>query len=372
MKLRFWTRLFPAVLLLVLSLNGCSKKNDDTIKVGLAGVQTGQDGQLGMSAINGSQAAIDEWNEKGGLLGKKIVPVVRDDEGKPDKAVTVAQELVSSGVFAIVGHFNSGCTIPASTVYHDHNLVNITPGSTNPAVTDRGFKMMFRICGRDDQQGKVAAEFIRQKLNFTKLAILNDKTAYGEGIAQEVKKTFLSLGGKVVNFTGIGKNELDFRANLTLIANSGAEALYWGGTYSQAGPMVVQMRQMGIKIPFVSGDGTFEQNFIDTAGASASDVYLTFGPDYKTLASAQPFLEKYRKKYRQEGTYTIYGYDAVNVLFTAVEAAGTTDPATVAAVLHSKTFDTSLGQVEFDEKGDLKKANYVIWTVKNASFVVLP
>jgi len=367
----FLKRLAPFLLIPVL-LAGCTKNSDDSIKIGLAGVQTGPDGALGVSAVNGSQIAIEEWNEKGGVLGKKIVAVSRDDEGKPDKAVTVAQELVSDGVFAVAGHFNSGCTIPASAIYNDHKVLCITPGSTNPAVTDRGFKSMFRICGRDDQQGKVAAEFLRQKLNLTKIAVLNDKTAYGEGIAQEVKKTFEALGGTVSSYTGIGKNELDFRSNLTQIASAGAQAIYWGGTYSQAGPMLVQMRQMGIKIPFVSGDGSYEQNFIDTAGSSATDTYLTFGPDYKNLASAQSFLEKYKKKYGAVGTYSIYGYDAINVLLTAVQAAGSTDPDKVAAALRSKTFDTALGTVEFDDKGDLKKANYVIWTIKNGAFVVLP
>jgi branched-chain amino acid transport system substrate-binding protein len=363
-----------ALLLSVLTLiflNGC-QKSEDTIKIGLAGVQTGSDGQIGATMIYGSQIAVDEWNAKGGLLGKKIETIARDDEGKPNQAVAVAQELSSQGVAVVIGHFNSGCTIPSSAIYQQNHILQITPGSTNPNVTERGINTLFRIVGRDDQQGIVAATFAREKLTIQKIAVLHNKTAYGQGLAEEVKNTFVKLGGEVVVFDGVGETELDFRANISAIKNSGAQALFWGGMYGQAAPLLVQLRQAGLPLPFLSGDGTIVQEFINTAGQYASEVYLTFGPDFKSMPAAQNFLTKYRAKYGAEGPYSVYGYDAANVVFEAITTAGSTDADKVAAVLRNKTFTTCLGPVEFDAKGDLKKTNYIIWTVKDRAFVTLP
>ncbi|PAW79298.1 MAG: hypothetical protein B9S32_04950 [Verrucomicrobia bacterium Tous-C9LFEB] len=353
-------------------LTGCSKSSDDHLKIGIAGVRTGTDGSIGGAMINGSIIAVDEWNAKGGVLGKKVELVIRDDEGKPDKAVSVARELVSNGVAAVIGHFNSGCTIPSSPIYNEAKILQITPGSTNPKVTEQGFPALFRIIGRDDQQGTIAAKFMREKLGLTKIAVLHDKTAYGEGFANEVKKTFLANGGQVVVFDGIPRTELDFRANIAVIKSSGAQALLWGGMYSQSGPLYLQLRLAGLDIPFVSGNGTIDPNFLDTVGASASNIYITFGPDYENLPAAQPFIKKYRSLYGKEGAYSVYGYDAANVLLEAIQTAGSADAAKVAAVLREKTFNTVLGPVSFDAKGDLKQSNDILWTVKDSKFVPAP
>jgi branched-chain amino acid transport system substrate-binding protein len=355
----------------VVALAACQKK-EDAINIGMAGAQTGSDAQIGLSMLNGSQIAIDEWNAKGGVLGKKINPIVFDDEGKPDKAVTIAQTLVDDGVVAVIGHFNSGCTIPASRVYNDAKIVEISPGSTNPQYTDQGFPYAFRICGRDDQQGPTAATFLRDQLKLDKIAILDDKTSYGEGLADEVKKSFEAQGGQVTMFQGFGKDERDFRANIDVIKGSGAQALFWGGMYGQGGPLFVQMRQAGLTIPFVSDDGAYDQTFVDTVGNDAKDVYITFGKDYNSMPGAQAFLKSYQDKYHQPiGSYSVYGYDAANVLLTAMAKAGSTDADKVAAVMKGQPFDTILGQVEFNEKGDVKKSGYVIWTIKDGKFAVL-
>jgi branched-chain amino acid transport system substrate-binding protein len=362
--------LLPTVLLAASLLAVC-QKSESTLKIGLAGVQTGPDGQIGSTMIYGSQVAIDEWNEKGGLLGKKIEAVVRDDEGKPNQAVAVAHEIVSQGAVGVLGHFNSGCSIPASEIYSQGGLVQITPGSTNPKVTERGIGTLFRIVGRDDQQGGVAATFAHEKLKVQKLAVLHNKTAYGQGLAEEVKKTFEGLGGQVVYYSGISEEEMDFRANISALQSAGAEAVFWGGMYGQAAPMLIQIRDAGLELPFLSGDGTIVKEFLDTVGPKATGIYLTFGPDFKKLPSAQAFLEKYRAKYGEEGPYSVYGYDAANVLFASIQEAGTTEAAAVAKVIHSRSFDTCLGKVEFNEKGDLKETNYVIWTVKDGAYSVL-
>jgi branched-chain amino acid transport system substrate-binding protein len=360
------------VLVVGAALAGC-QKGQDTIKVGLAAVQSGSDAQIGATMLDGSQIAIDEWNAKGGVLGKQIETISLDDEGNAQKANTVAHNLVDDGVVAVLGHLNSNCTIPASIVYNEGKILQITPGSTNPKYTEQGFPYAFRICGRDDQQGPVAAKYMHDVLHLNKIAILHNKTAYGEGLATEVKKTFESLGGQVTMFQGIGTDENDFSANISVIQGSGAEGFFWGGMYGQGGPLCVKMRQAGVNIPFVSGDGCFDQSLIDTIGANASNVYLSFGKDYHKIPAAQPFLKSYSDKYHSpEGAYSVYGYDAANVLLTAIKQAGTTDPDKVAAVMKSQTFDTILGQVEFDAKGDVKGSGYIIWTIKDGKFEALP
>ncbi len=368
------------MILTGVALVGCQKASDQaaapaptTIKIGLAGAQTGSDGQIGLSMLNGSQIAIDEWNAKGGVLGKKIETVVLDDEASAQKAVTVAQSLIDSGVVAVIGHFNSSCSIAASQHYNDAKIIEISPGSTNPTYTDQGFPYTFRVCGRDDQQGATIATFLHDQLKLNKIAILDDKTTYGEGLANVVKKSFEEKGGTVVMFQGIGKDDRDFRANIAVVKGSGAEAFVWGGMYGQGGPLCVQLRQAGLNIPFVSDDGCQDQAFIDTVGGNAENVYVSFGKDFSTLPAAQPFIKKYKDTYQRDvGSYSAYGYDAANVLLTAIDKAQSTDADKVAAVLKSQPFDTILGKIEFDSKGDLKEAGYVIWTVKDGKLQVLP
>jgi branched-chain amino acid transport system substrate-binding protein len=356
-----------------LVLDGCGGGKSDTIKIGLAAVQSGSDAAIGATMLNGAQVAIDEWNAKGGVLGKKIETISLDDEAKPDKAVNVAQTLVDDGVVAVIGHLNSNCTIPASRVYNDSKVIQITPGSTNPQYTEQGFPYAFRICGRDDQQGPMVGAFLHDQLKINKLAILHNKTSYGEGLATEVKKTFESKGGTVTMFQGIGQEENDFSANISVVKDTGAEAFFWGGMYGQGGPLVVRLRQEGLNIPFSTGDGCFDPSFINTVGAGAANVYLSFGKDYHSIPAAQSFLQKYKDKYHQpEGAYSVYGYDAANVLLTAISQAGTTDPDKVSAIMKGQPFDTILGKIEFDAKGDVKQSGFVIWTIKDGQFAVLP
>jgi branched-chain amino acid transport system substrate-binding protein len=188
------------------ALMGCQKK-EDTLKIGLAGVLTGPDGEIGTAAQRGSELAIEEWNAKGGLLGKKIEIVSRDDEGKANQAVAVAQELVAAGVQAVIGHWNSGCTLPASEIYQKANILQVTAASTNPQVTERGIPTLFRMCGRDDQQGVVMANFAFDTLKVTQVAVLHNKTAYGQGIAERGHDT-----GRFADWPRLGRySSLDMR-----------------------------------------------------------------------------------------------------------------------------------------------------------------
>lgn len=352
------------------ALVGCQKK-EETIKIGLAGVQTGPDGEIGTAPVRGSQLAIDEWNAKGGLLGKKLEAISRDDEGKANQAVAVAQELVAAGVKAVVGHFNSGCSLPASEVYNQAGIVQITPASTNPQVTERGFKQTFRVCGRDDQQGDVSAKFAFDSLKITKAAVIHNKTAYGQGIAEVFKKTFEAKTGKIELFDGLASEEMDFRATISAIQKSGAQAVFWGGMYNQAGPFYNQLRQAGFKGAFLGGDGIYDNELIKTVGAKADSVFITFGPDFNKSEAAKPFLAAYKQKFNQDaGGYAIYGYDAANILLEAMQKAGTTDADKVAEALRSQDWKGLMGDISFDAKGDLKKANFVIWTIRSGAFAV--
>lgn len=350
---------------------GCQKKQENTIRIGLAGVMTGSNGKIGSAMIYGSQIAIEEWNAQGGLLGKQIEAVVRDDEGKPEKAVAVAQEIVAQEVAAVIGHFNSGCTIPASTVYHENQILQLTPGSTNPKVTQQGFPYLFRLVGRDDQVALHAAEYALDRLKLKKFAILHNKTTYGNGVAEEFRKFAQSKGAEIVLFDGVAEQELDFRANIAAMKSKGAEALFWGGMYDQGGPLVVQMRQDGFQIPLFGGDGLMNSELLKSLGQFGSGVFISFWPDHQKIPEALPFIQKYSAKYGTVEPYSLYGYDGANVLFTAIQKAGTTDSAKVAEILKSQSFDTLFGPIEFDPQGDLKKVNLKIWTIEKGQFVVV-
>ncbi len=369
-------RKFPSLLFLAAALAigailaGC-QKSPPTIKIGLAAVKSGSDAEIGLNMLQGSQIAIDEWNARGGVLGQKIKSISLDDEANPQKAITVAHSLVQSGVVAVLGHFNSGCTIPASRVYNDARVIQISPGSTNPLYTEQGFPYAFRLCGRDDQQGPVAARYMRDVLKLNKIAILHNKTTAGQGQASEVQKAFEAMGGTVVMFQGISTDEFDFRLNLPIIKGSGAEGFFWGGMYGQGARLCVALRQARLNIPFVSCDGCFDPSFINTAGANASNVFISYGKDYRQVPAAQPFLDKYKRVYGHDvGAYSVYGYDAANVLLTAMDKAQSTDPDKVVAVLKSQTFHTILGDIDFDQKGDIKESGFVIWTIKEGKFQV--
>jgi branched-chain amino acid transport system substrate-binding protein len=369
MKLRHFV-----LLITCLALVSCdqSTKQSSTVKIGFCAVLTGPDGPSGSKMLEGVRVAVDEWNARGGLLGKPIELIVRDDEGKPDHAVAAAHELVSQNAIAVIGHYNSGCTIPASNIYADAGVLEITPASTNPKVTEQGIQTVFRDCGRDDQQGSVGAEFAYNKLGIKKIAIIHNKTPYGEGLATEFRKKFEELGGQVTSFSGVPQEELDFRANIENIKNEKAEGLFWGGMYAQGGPLYNQLRQAGLTIPMLSGEGCCEPPFIQIAGPQAKNVYFSYGQDYHNNPLAKAFLEIYHKRFGQEGPYSVYGYEAANMLFESIQQTKSTDAKKLATYLRSKPFNTALGTLEFDDKGDLKKAQFVEWTIQDGKFVVDP
>ncbi|MBI5410309.1 MAG: branched-chain amino acid ABC transporter substrate-binding protein [Nitrospirae bacterium] len=356
-------------LFAVVILFGCVKKGEDTIKIGIAGPMTGDQAKMGMDFKNGVTLAVEEWNNKGGVLGKKLELVVGDDQRDPKQAVSIANKFVTQGAKGIIGHFNSSCSIPASDVYNRAGIPMITPASTNPQLTEKGYHGVFRVCGRDDQQGKVAADFITSKLTLKKIAVIHDKTTYGQGLADEFKK-FLGDKAEVVYYGGIVQGDKDFKTVLTSIKEKKPELIFFGGIYPEGGLLVKQSREIGLNVPFMSGDGVIDPKFIEIAGADAAEgTYLTFSPDPKNIPSAKTFIEQYNKKFGELGPYSIYAYDAANIMLKAIEAAKSTEGRAIMDQLHALEFTGALGNIKFDAKGDVTVAPYVVWITKGGSFV---
>jgi branched-chain amino acid transport system substrate-binding protein len=346
---------------------GCQKK-EDVIKIGIAGPMTGDQAKMGMDFKNGVALAVEEWNNKGSILGKKIEMIVSDDQHDPKQAVSVANKMVNEGVVGIIGHFNSSCSIPASDVYNRVGIPMITPGSTNPQLTEKGYRGIFRVCGRDDQQGKVAADFVINYLRLKTVAVLHDKTTYGQGLADEFRKHIGEKAG-VVYYGGIVQGDKDFKMVLTAIKNKNPELIFFGGIYPEAGLLVKESKELGMNVRFMSGDGTIDPKFIEIAGVSAAEgTYLTFSPDPKHIPSAKGFIEKYQAKYGEIGPYSIYAYDAANILLTAIQEARSTEGKSVIDMLHSMEFNVALGNIKFDAKGDVTVSPYVVWITKVEKF----
>ena len=349
---------------------GCSKQ-PDTIRIAVAGPMTGDQSKQGNDLKNGVELAVTEWNEKGGLLGKPIELLVGDDQHDPRQAVTLANKFVNSGVVGVVGHWNSSASIPASEVYHEANVPMITPASTNPQVTDRGYSNIFRVCGRDDQQGRVAAEFVLNHLKVKRVAVLHDKTTYGQGLAEEFRKSLIKMGGgevEVIYYGGIIQGDKDFRGVLTTVASKDPDIYFFGGIYPEGGLLTKQAKEVGLKAPMVSGDGVIDPVFIQIAGEAAEGTYLTFSPDMTKRPSAQEILKKYRARYGEPGPYSFYAYDAAQVLLRGIHEAGTTDGFGISQAIRTKGHDGITGRLQFDSKGDLLQAKYVVWITKDGKF----
>ena len=240
------------LVVICLLLVACTKKETNSIKIGAAGPLTGDLATFGADQLNGMKLAVEEWNAKGGVLGKKIVIVEGDDQRDPKQAVSAANKLVNEGVVGVVGHFNSNCSIPASEVYHKANIPQISHGSTNPKLTEQGFDNVFRVCGRDDQQGKVSADFAVNVLKVKRVAVIHDKTTYGQGLADEFRKA-LDKKAEVLLYEGIGIGEKDYSPVVTKIKALNPDLVFFGGLYVEGGLLIKQFKAVGGTAPFIGG-----------------------------------------------------------------------------------------------------------------------
>src|SRR5918993_5928833 len=320
------------------------------IKLGVGAPITGPNAAFGAQLKNGAEQAVEDINAAGGIMGQKIQIVVGDDVSDPKQGVSVANKFAAEGVKMVVGHFNSGVSIPASEVYQEAGIVQVTPASTNPKFTDSGKWNTFRTCGRDDQQGAVAGSYLSDKFKGKKVAVVHDKTPYGKGLADETQKAMNAKGLKEVVYEGVNPGEKDYSALVSKLKQAGVDVVYFGGLHTEAGLIIRQMRDQGLNAPMMSGDGIVSAEFTSIAGPGAEGTLMTFGPDARKNPNAKEAVEKLRKKGFEPEAYTLYTYAAAQVLAEAAKQAGSTDGKKVADVMKAgKPFKTVIGDLTFNK-----------------------
>ncbi len=332
------------------------------ITIAVAGPMTGKEATFGAQFQAGANAAVADINAKGGVLGKQLKLQIGDDQCDPKQARAVAEQLASSGVAFVAGHFCSSSSIPASTVYNEQGIVQISPASTNPKYTDeRPGPFSFRVCGRDDQQGSVAGAYLAKEFKDKKIAILHDKTAYGQGLADETKKALNAAGKTEVFYEAITPGEKDYTAIVTKLKQNGIDVVYLGGYHTEAGLIIRQMRAQGMKTILVGGDALVSSELGSIAGEDVEGTMMTFSPDPRKNPAAKNVVDALQKKGVNPEGYVIYTYAAIQTWAQAAAKAGTTDGAKVVAALNSTEFDTALGKFKFDKKGDPNLPPYVFY-----------
>jgi branched-chain amino acid transport system substrate-binding protein len=338
-----------------------------TVKIGHVGPLTGGIAHLGKDNENGARLAVEEANAKGITIdGKKVTFefVAEDDQADPKVGTTVAQKLVDAKVAGIVGHLNSGVTIPASKIYNDAGIPMISGSATNPVVTEQGYKVAFRVVGRDDQQGPAVASYLASVNKPKVVAVIDDATAYGEGLANEVEKTLKAAGIKVLNREKGTDKTTDFKAILTKVRAQRPDAVFYGGMDATGGPLLKQARELGIKAVFAYGDGACTDKMKELAGDAAEGLICSQA-GLPVQAASKTFLDNYKKRFNTDPIlYAPFTYDAANLLIEAMVKANSADPAKYLPTLASISMKGASGDIAFDSKGDRKDAEMTIFTMK--------
>jgi branched-chain amino acid transport system substrate-binding protein len=334
----------------------------EDIVVGYAGPMTGQYATFGLQFKNGAEQAVADINAAGGVLGKKIRLEVGDDACDPKQARAVAEKLAGMKVPVVFGHFCSSSSIPASEAYAEAGVLQISPASTNPQYTERKLWNTFRTCGRDDQQGLVAGRYLAKAYKGKNIAILHDKSTYGKGLADETKKALNKAGVKEKLYQAYTQGDKDFTALVSKLRASAIDAVYVGGYHTEAGLILRQMRDQGLKAQLVSGDALVTNEFWSITGPAGEGVRMTFGPDPRKRKTAAAIVKTFKDKgYDPEG-YTLYTYAAFQIWVQAATKAKTVDPKKVAETMRAGKWDTVLGPISFDKKGDITTIDYVFYT----------
>ncbi len=346
------------------------------VKIGVASPLTGAQAHIGIDIRNGVQLAIEDANKAGVSIGGKAVKlemVAEDDEANPTKATTVAQKLADAKVSAVVGHFNSGASIPASKIYADAGIPQISPSSTNPDYTLKGYKTTFRVVAHDGQQGPTLGRFALDKLKAKTIAVIDDSTAYGQGLADNFEAAVKVGGAKLVAREHTTDKDTDFKAILTKIKGKNPDLIMFGGIDPQAGPMKKQMAELGIKVPLIGGDGMQTPNFIKLAGEASEGTMASIpGLPKDKMPGGTEFLAKYKAKFNAEvELFAPMGYDAVMVFIEAMKRAGSSDPAKFLPEISKTNYNGVIGPIAFDEKGDLTNGPITIYVVKGGKWEAL-
>ncbi len=342
------------------------------IPIAAIGPMTGQYASFGQQFRHGAEMAVADINAAGGVNGKKLSLTIEDDACDPKQAVAGAGKLAARKVRLVAGHFCSGSSIPASKVYAEEGIVQISPASTNPALTDqRAGPNVFRVCGRDDQQGGVAGRYIAAKFKGKRVAIIHDKTAYGKGLADETQKAMNAAGLKEVMYEPYTAGEKDYRALVSKLKAVNVDLVYLGGYHTEGGLIVRQMREQGMKTVLMGGDALVTQQYWQITGEAGAGTLMTFSPDPRKTAAAADVVKRFKSKNIDPEGYVLYTYAAIQAWAQAATAAKSEDSKAVTAQLAKGKFKTVIGEFSFDKKGDPTLPPYTVYEWKNGTYAQL-
>ncbi|MDD2868491.1 branched-chain amino acid ABC transporter substrate-binding protein [Neomegalonema sp.] len=330
--------------------------------IGVAAPITGPNAAFGAQIQRGAEKAVADLNAAGGINGEQIRLRIGDDVSDPRQGVSVANNFVADGVGIVVAHYNSGVAIPSTAVYAENGVLAISPAATNPTLTDRGLWNTFRVCGRDDQQGAVAGGYILDSLPDARVAVVHDKTPYGQGLADVTRATLIEGGKTPLLYEGVNAGDKDFSALIAKIKEAGVDFIYFGGLHTEAGLIIRQLADQGLKVRLMSGDGIVSNELAAIAGDAIQGTLMTFAPDPRLNPGAQKIVEEFRASGFEPEAYTLYSYAILQLVAQAAEKAGSTDPETLAETLKNGEYETAIGPISFDAKGDVTQPTYIVYS----------
>lgn len=332
-----------------------------SLVIGVGAPLSGVDAVFGNQVKLGVEQAASDLNDRGGVNGQSVRVALGDDGGDPNKAVAVAKRFAAQHLPFVVGHFSSAATVPASAVYAANGMIDITPSATAPLVTDRDLATVFRDCGRDDEQGAVAARFLLRR-HVSRVAIVHDRTAAGKRLADAVRADLNRAGVREVFYNGVDKGTRDYGGLVGRLKAASAQVVFFGGSGADAGLLARQLRDANARAILMGGDDLASDDFVAHAGNAAEGSIMIFPQDPKTRPAAAGLLRRLRDRGLEPGAYVFYAYAAVQAFADAAQRAGSTDPAKVAAELHGgRPFDTVLGPLSFDHRGDPTVTDYAVF-----------
>jgi len=344
-------------------------EEDKSTPVAVVGPITGQYASFGAQMKNGGELAVEDINAAGGVLGKKLDLEFGDDACDPKQAVAVANQMTGNNVALVAGHYCSGSSIPASKVYAEANIVQISPASTNPAFTDnRAGPNIYRVCGRDDQQGGVAGKYIASHFSDKKVAFVHDKTAYGKGLADETKKAMNEAGKQEAMYEAITAGEKDYSALVSKLKQANIDLVYFGGYHTEAGLIIRQMRDQGMNTILMGGDALITQEFWSITGPAGEGTLMTFSPDPRKNPAAAEVVKRFKDKGIEPEGYVLYTYAALQAWKQAAEKAKSIESADVVKAMNDTEFDTVIGRFKFNEKGDPNLPPYAVYRWSNGTY----
>ena len=335
---------------------------EETIKIAVVGPITGPVAQYGDMQMIGAKMAVERINAAGGVNGKQLEAVLMDDVCEPKQAVAVANQVVNDGIRYVVGHLCSGSTQPAAEIYDDEGILMVTPASTSPAITEQGYKLVFRTIGLDSQQGPVAGNFIADKIKPKNMAIIHDKQQYGQGIATEVRKSVEGAGVNVVLFEGINSGQTDFSALITKMKRAGVDFVYYGGYHPELGLILRQSGDQGFDARYMGPEGVGNKDITAIAGDASEGLLVTLPADFSADPANADLVKAFQDKGEDSsGPFVMPSYAAVQIIADTLRDAGTDDPVKMAEAMRATTYKTPIGEVAFDDKGDLREFEFVIF-----------